>query len=149
MSDVPDTSWPRSNFHFSVEIAGIGVVAFQEVTGLDVEQAVIEYRKPKSPGFAPSRMPGIAKYGNVTMKRGIFVKDNTFFDWYKTIGSTGAKRTTVTVKLLDERGQTAMLWTLKNAFPTKITGADLSAAGNDVAIDTLEIAHEGLTVSNN
>jgi len=147
MTDVRDPNWPK--FMFSVEIPDLGVVAFQEITGLDVPPAMVEFRKPKSPRLTPARTPGIAKYANVTMKRGVVVKDDAFVDWYKTIGSTPGKRTTVTIKLLDERGQTAMFWTLKNAFPTKITGGDLSAAGNDVAIDTLEIAHEGLTASNN
>jgi phage tail-like protein len=93
-------------------------------------------------------MPGIAKYGNVTMKKGVFAKDNNFWKWYDEIQTNTIKRQTVIIKLLDESGQRTMTWTLNNAWPTKITGTDMKSDGNEVAVDTIEIAHEGLMITN-
>ena len=93
-------------------------------------------------------MPGIVKYGNVTLKRGVFVNDNTFWDWHTEIQMNIIKRRTVRIKLIDENGAVTMQWKLENAWPTKITSTDLKSDGNEVAVETLEIAHEGLTIAN-
>ena len=93
-------------------------------------------------------MPGIKKYGNVTMKRGVFVNDNTFWDWHTQIKMNSIEKRTILIRLLDEDGKVAMQWTLVNAWPTKISSTDLRSDGNEVAVDTLEIAHEQLTISN-
>lgn len=144
-----NSTWPMPKFRFSVDWGTIKKdIAFQEVSGLEAETQIIEYRASNSTEFSTVKMPGIAKYGNVTMKRGIFVKDNTFWDWYKTIKMNTIKRQTVTIKLLDENGDPTMVWTLKNAWPTKVSGTDLKSDGNEVAVDTIEIAHEGLTIAN-
>ena len=93
-------------------------------------------------------MPGIQKSGNVTMKKGVFKSDNKFWDWFSTIKMNTIKRVPVTISLLDETGAPTMVWTLENAWPTKITGTDLKSDGNEVAIETIEIAHEGITIAN-
>ncbi|WP_273480041.1 phage tail protein [Rivihabitans pingtungensis] len=135
-------------FHFSVDIGDQKNLAFQEVSGLDTETQIIEYRAGNSKDFSTVKMPGIKKVGNVTLKKGIFVKDNKFWDWYSQISMNTIKRVPVVIKLLDEKGNPTMVWTLQNAWPTKITGTDLKADGNEVAVETLEIAHEGLTIAN-
>lgn len=142
-------TWPLPKFRFEVdlgtELKGVG---FQEVSGMDVENQVIEYRKSNSPLFSTEKMPGLVKYGNITMKRGIFVNDNVFWDWHAEIKMNLIKRRTVLIKLLDESGNVTMQWQLDNAWPTKISSTDLKSEGNEVAIDTLEIAHEQLTITN-
>lgn len=144
-----DNVWPLPKFYFEVDISDVGDgIAFQEVTGLDTETQVIEYRAGNSKVFSTIKMPGLAQYSNVTLRKGVFVKDNRFFDWYNQIKMNTIKRQTVTIKLLDESGAPTMVWTLRNAWPTKITGTDLNAEGNEVAVETLEIAHEGLEVAN-
>ncbi|MEO9481957.1 MAG: phage tail protein [Ekhidna sp.] len=141
--------WPMPKFRFSVDWGTIKQnIAFQEVSGLEAETQIIEYRASNSTVFSTVKMPGIAKYGNVTMKRGVFVKDNSFWSWYNQIKMNTIKRQSVVIKLLDENGKPTMTWTLKNAWPTKITGTDLKSDGNEVAVDTIEIAHEGLTIAN-
>jgi phage tail-like protein len=141
--------WPLPKFYFAVDIDGVAAdLLFQEVSGLDIESQVIEYRAGQSRAFSPIRMPGITKYGNVTLKKGIFAKDNKLFDWYASIKANTVKRANITIRLLDESGNPTMVWTLTNAWPTKVTGTDLKAEGNEVAVETIEIAHEGLTVSN-
>ena len=139
--------WPLPKFYFKVMWDGTEMV-FQEVSGLDVEAQIIEYRSGNSPVFSTVKMPGIKKYGNVTMKKGIFVKDNKFWDWFNEIKMNVIKRKSVVISLLDEGGKATMVWTLANAWPTKITGTDLKSDGNEVAVETIEIAHEGLTIAN-
>ncbi|MBP2845907.1 phage tail protein [Dickeya oryzae] len=145
------TVWPMPKFHFEVKWdggAGASMVAsFQEITGLDIEAQIIEYRAGNSPVFSTIKMPGIIKSGNVTLKKGIFVKDNNFYDWFSKIKMNTIARTAVTINLLDESGSPAMTWKLKNAWPTKISGTDLKSDGNEVAVETIELAHEGLEVS--
>lgn len=139
--------WPLPKFYFSVNIDGTDY-PFQEVSGLETETQVIEYRHSDSKQFSTIKMPGIAKVGNVTLKKGVFVKDNNFWAWYSSIKMNTIKRITVIIKLLDESGNTTMTWTLQNAWPTKITGTDLKADGNEVAVESIEFAHEGLVIAN-
>jgi phage tail-like protein len=141
--------WPMPKFRFEVDLGDdLKGVAFQEVSGMDVENQIIEYRKSNSALFSTEKMPGIVKYGNITMKRGVFVNDNTFWKWHQEITMNTIKRRTVIIKLLDEAGKVTMQWQLNNAWPTKITSTDLKSDGNEVAVDTIEIAHEQLIIKN-
>ena len=147
--EVQDAVWPLPKFRFVVDWGDQQQnIAFQEVSGLEAETQVIEYRHSNSPKFSTIKMPGIAKYGDVTMKRGVFVNDNSFWKWYDQIKMNTIKRQAVVIKLLDENGGTTMKWTLENAWPTKITSTDLKSDGNEVAVDTIVVAHEGLTIEN-
>lgn len=139
--------WPIPKFHFQVKW-DTQVMSFQEVSGLDIEAQPIEYRHGDSPVFAPLKMPGLKKSGNVTMKKGVFKSDNKFWDWFNQIKMNTIKRVPVTISLLDESGSPTMVWTLTNAWPTKITSTDLKSDGNEIAIESIEIAHEGLTIEN-
>ena len=93
-------------------------------------------------------MPGMMKFGNLTMKKGVFKGDNKFWDWLNQIKMNTIKRVPVTISLLDESSAPTMVWTLANAWPTKITSTDLKSEGNEVAIESIEIVHEGLTIAN-
>lgn len=139
------TTWPLPKFYFQVTW-DTTVMSFQEVSGLDVEARPIEYRAGNSPAFAPIKMPGLKRTGNVTLKKGVFKADTKFWDWFNQIKMNTIKRLPVTICLLDETGKPTMTWTLANAWPTKITGTDLKAQGNEVAVETIEIAYEGVTV---
>ncbi|RYF12431.1 MAG: phage tail protein, partial [Chryseobacterium sp.] len=83
------------------------------------------------------------------LKRGTFKSDNEYFAWFQTIQLNTVERRSITISLLDENGEPAVTWKVKNAFPLKVNATDLKAEGNEVAIETLEIAHEGLTIENN
>jgi phage tail-like protein len=139
-----NTTWPLPKFYFSV--TGIpGNPVFQEVTGLESEAQVIEYRAGNSALFNTIKMPGLTKVGNVTMKKGIFVTDKLLWTWFSSIAMNTIARCTVVVNLMDETGTSRMMWTLNNAFPTKFSGTDLKSDGNEVAIESIEIAYERMT----
>ena len=139
--------WPLPKFHFEVKW-DTQVMSFQEVSGLDIQSEEIKYRAGDSKQFSVIKMPGMVKFGNVTMKKGVFKGDNKFWDWLNQIKLNTIKRVPVTISLLDETSAPTMVWTLANAWPTKISSTDLKAEGNEVAIETIEIVHEGLTIAN-
>lgn len=140
-----ETIWPMPKFFFSVTWGG-NEIAFQEVSGLDVQSEEIKYRHGNSKQFSVIKMPGMKKFGNVTMKKGVFKGDNKFWDWLKQIELNTIKRVPVVISLMDQAGAAVMVWTLTNAWPTKISSTDLKSEGNEVAIETIEIVHEGLTI---
>jgi phage tail-like protein len=141
------TVWPMPKFYFKV-IIDSAEISFQEVSGLDTEEQIIEYRHGNSPVFSTIKMPGIAKTGNITMKKGVFKSDNKFWDWFNQIKLNTIKKVPITIILLDETGKPTITWKLLNAWPTKITGTDMKSSGNEVAVETIEISHEGLTIEN-
>lgn len=145
--EVQDNIWPLPKFYFSVLIDGDDSANFSEVNGLESETKMIEYRHGNNPIFYPIKMPGLGRVGNVTMRKGIFVNDNKFWDWYSQIKMNTILRKTVVINLLDETGTPKMTWTLNNAWPTKITGTDLKSEGNEVAIESIELAFETLVVA--
>jgi phage tail-like protein len=139
--------WPLPKFYFQIKWDS-EELSFQEVSGLDIEAQPIEYRHGNSKEFAVIKMPGLQKSGNITMKKGIFKSDNKFWDWFSQIKMNTVKRIPLTISLLDESGSATMVWSVKNAWPTKITGTDLKSNGNEVAIESIEIVHEGITIDN-
>ena len=119
--------------------------ASPKVTGLEAETELIEYREGSSAEYSKLKMPGMQKYANITLKRGTFLSDNDFFDWWKSTRTLGSpERRDLIISLLNEEHAPVMIWKIKNAFPTKVQATDLKADGNEVAIETLELAHEGI-----
>jgi phage tail-like protein len=136
--------WPLPKFYFVVEFGDGNEAKFQEVTGLDTEAQPIEFRHGTSPVFAPIKMPGVHKAGDVTMRRGVVAGDSDIWNWLKQVNAKTPKRRTVTVNLNEATGKPVRVWRLNNAWPTKVTAGNLKAEGNDVAIESLELAHEGI-----
>jgi phage tail-like protein len=141
------STWPLVKFTFNVRIGNTDIL-FQEVTGLNAETQVIEYRGGNSKTFASIKMPGIQKFSNITLKKGIFKDDKALWDMYNQVKMNTFTRQPVTISLLDENNAVAMSWTLTNAFPTKITVTDMKADANEAAVESLELAHEGLSIVN-
>jgi phage tail-like protein len=140
-------AYPMTAFHFQVDWGG-SQLGFSEVTGLNIEVQPIEYRDGLSPEYSPVKMPGLKKYGNITLKRGVFQGDNEFHDWLNEIKLNKPERRDITIKLLNEEHNPVMVWKVVNAWPSKITSPDLKATGNEVAIEQLEIVHEGISIEN-
>ena len=141
-------NYPLPKFHFQVEWGG-SKLGFTEVSGLSVETDVIEYRDGLSPEYVKTKMPGMQKYGNITLKRGTFKGDNDFYDWWNTVALKEIERRDLTISMLNEKHEPVVTWKVKNAWPTKVQSTDLKSDGNEVAIETIEVAHEGLTVEHN
>lgn len=142
-----NTVWPLPKFYFTVQWDGMEM-HFQEVSGFDIEAQTIKYRAGNSAVFAAMKMPGLKKYGNITMKKGICKNSAKYWDWYNAIHRNTVKPAEAIISLLDEGGKPLMVWTCTNAYPTKITGTDLKSTGNDVAVESIEITHEGISVAN-
>jgi phage tail-like protein len=136
---------PYPSFSFLVELDGIASAAFTSVTGLESETSVIEYRT----GAEPTRvrkLPGLTKYPNIVLKRGL-TRDRELWTWRKAIVDGKPDRRSGSIVLLDETGQEVVRWNFVRGWPAKWEGPALNARANEIAIETLEIAHEGLEVT--
>jgi phage tail-like protein len=89
------------------------------------------------------------EYSNISLKRGTFKGDNEFYKWLNTISLNTVDRRDLTISLLNEKHEPVVVWKVHNAFPIKVQSTDLKADGSDVAIEQLDLAHEGLTIENN
>jgi len=137
---------PFVNFNFKVELDGIIQAAFHEVSGLDSSIDVIEHREGGD--ITPSKYPGQTKYMNITLRRGITL-DTQLYDWHRqwATGDPAAPRKNGSIVLLDRQGQEKMRWNFQSAWPAKWTGPNFSSEGNDIAIESIEIAHEGVKLA--
>ena len=140
------TDWPLPKFSFAVKVGDSDTMSCQEVSGLDMETQAIEYRSGDSKAFSVVKMPGIKKFSDVTLKKGMFKSDNKLYEWFNKNTLNTIERKAVTISLLDEKGGEVFIWKLINAFPLKVSGTDLKSTGNEVAVETIVIAHEGLSV---
>ncbi len=140
-------TYPLVKFHFSVDWAGTNI-GFTEVSGLDVETELIEYRQGASPEYSKIKMPGMQKYSNITLKRGTFANDNEYYQWWNSVKLNTIERRDITIKLLNEEHEPVIIWKVKNAFPVKVQSTDLKGDANETAIESMEVAHEGLTIQN-
>jgi phage tail-like protein len=136
---------PFRTFNFRLEIDDIPVAAFSEVTGLNSEGEVADYRTGMDIPLTNRKLPGLRKYGPVSLKRGM-IKDTTLWDWYRNIASGQPDRRNGTVILMDEQRQDVLRWNLEAAWPNKIQTSDFKAAGNEVAVETVELIVENITL---
>jgi len=133
---------PYRSFNFLVEIDSITVAAFSEVSGLTAETEVIEYRTGGMLGGV-RKLAGLTKYTNITLKRGM-TQNLELWTWYKNVVDGKTDRRSASIVLLDEAHQEVLRWNVANAWPRKWDGPALNARHNEIAIETLELAHEGL-----
>ncbi|HEV2875597.1 MAG TPA: phage tail protein [Thermoleophilaceae bacterium] len=139
---------PFTALHFMVKWGDSNnTVSFSEVSGLTLESEPIEYRGGDDISLTVRKIPGLRKYGNVTLKRGIVPVENGFWDWWNTIQSGTVERRPVTISLLNEEHKPVVTWEIQDAWPVKVEGPGLNATGNEIAIETLEFAHEGMKIT--
>jgi phage tail-like protein len=138
-------NYPLPKFHFQVQWGGERI-GFTEVTGLDIQVEAIEYREGSSPVYSKIKMPGMHKFSNLTLKRGTMKGDSDFYKWINTTSLTKVERRDIIISLLDETHAPVMTWKAINAFAIKVQASDLKSDGNEVAIETIELAHEGLNI---
>lgn len=135
--------FPLTKFHFSVDWGGTNI-SFQEVSGLDVEHDEVSYRDGANPQFSKASRPGLMKFSDVTLKRGMFQSDNELHDWLNETKMNKPELRNITITLLNENHEPAVVWRLRDAWPFKIQSTDLKAEASEVAIETLVIKHNGL-----
>jgi len=134
---------PYLNFNFVVEIEGSPVAGFSEADLPEGRIEVVAYREGTDRTSAARLLPGRVSYGPLVLRRG-FSGDASLFQWWLAVAQGNPDRRNVTVLLLDEQRQEVARWNLRRAMPTKYEAPSLNARGNDVAIETLELAHEGI-----
>jgi phage tail-like protein len=149
MASDPTKNYPLPKFHFEVDWGGTRI-GFTEVSGLEAETEVIEYREGTNKLFHKTKQPGLTKYSNITLKRGVFKGDFEFFQWWqKTFAFQEVSqkfRRDITIKLLDETHAPVIVWNLVNAWPCRVRWSSLNATENEVLMEELEITHEGLSL---
>jgi len=138
-------NYPVTVFHFQVEWGGTRI-GFTEVSGLTVELQSIDYREGSSPEYQVTKMPGIPQYSTITLKRGMFRSDNEFFQWLNTVKLNAIERRDLTISLLNEEHEPITVWKVKEAWPSKVDGPSLNSTGNEVAVETIELTHEGISI---
>jgi phage tail-like protein len=138
----PQRNDPYKNFKFRVEIDGIAQAAFSEVGGLESETTVIEYRLGGDPNTV-RKLPGLTKHANLVLKRGI-TQDMELWNWRKSVVEGTPDRRNGSIVLMDDDGTDVARWNFFNGWICKWDGPSFNAKANEVAIETIEIAHEGL-----
>lgn len=135
--------YPHGRFRYKVEIDGLEAGGFSEVSGFDASVTVINYREGDMVRTT-MKIPGLQEYSNIVLKQGL-ANSKVLYDWI-IAGINGAvERKTVTVTLLDAEENPAASWQVINAWPVKYTAPEFNATASEIAIETLEIAHEGMT----
>jgi phage tail-like protein len=142
MPHVPDPA-----YHFSVQWGGSNM-DFSEVSGLATHIEPIDYPELSSSNKTSFKIQGHAKFANIVLKRGITRGDTEFYQWINTIRMGTVKRGDILISLLDQKYTPVMTWKVHNAWPIKIESGPLNARGNEVAMETIELEHEGLEIVN-
>ena len=137
---IPD---PYGNYNFLVELDGISRAAFQECSGFDSTIDVIEHREGGE-NTVLRKLPGMTKYSNIVLKWGV-TDDTELYDWHRKVIKGDIERKNGSIVMLNRKGEEVVRWNFVRAWPTKWDGPDFNAEGNDVAIETLEFCHEGIT----
>lgn len=136
-----------NRYHFRVDWGGTRI-GFMEVSGLDIEIEAVSFRDGGSPDDSFRKMPGLRKYSDITLKREIIKGDNEFFNWINTKQIGNIERRDVTISLLNEQHNPVVVWRVNNAFPVHYFEPVLAAQDSRLAMETLVLTHEGVTIEN-
>ena len=140
------TGMPLLSFNFRVEIDGITVGAFREVTGLSGDSTVVEYRDGSDAVRSVRKAPGLHQVPNITLKRG-YTTNRELWDWYRNIANGIADKRNGSIFLQNEAHADVMQWDFVNAWIKKIDGPSFNATANEVAVETVELVHEGVSLA--
>jgi len=136
---------PLRTFNFELVIDNLSTGAFSEVSGLTADGDAVDYREGTDLRSNVRKLPGLRKYMNITLKRG-YTTNRELWDWYMNIVNGVADRRNVTIVLKNEQRQPILRWHADEAWINKIEGPSMKASGNEVAIESVELVHEGLTM---
>ncbi|HWX65690.1 MAG TPA: phage tail protein [Rhodanobacter sp.] len=136
---------PYRAFNFLLQIDGIPLGGFSEASGLTAEGDAVDYREGSDKQSNVRKLVGLRKYANITLKRG-YTQDTSLWDWYANIRNGVPDRRNVTILLMNEARQPVLRWHAENVWINKIEGPSFKASGNEVAIESVELVHEGLII---
>lgn len=137
-------AYPLMSFHYRVEGAD-STAGFSEASGFNFNTEVATYAHGNQPAPTDLKIPGRQTWDAITLKKGVFAADNELYEWWNTVGIGTIERRDLTISLLNESHDPIIVWRIKNAWPSKLTGVSLNASGNEVAVEQLELQHEGIT----
>lgn len=140
-----DRKDPFGGYNFAVELDGITRMGFREVSGLESGTSAGEYREGTDPSLGKRQLPGLLSFSAITLRRGI-TDDHALWDWHKGVIEGSVVRRTISIILRDDAGQEKIRWNVRNCWPSKWSGPSLDATSDAVAIEALELAHEGIEV---
>ena len=135
---------PYGGYNFIIEIDGVQRAGFSELSGITAENDVIDYREGAAPSLNVSKLPGLVKYGPVTLKRG-FTQNHELWAWRRSIIEGNIQRRNIDVSLRNESQQVVLVWRFVEAWISKWNGPALNAKTSEAAIEQIEIVHEGVT----
>ncbi|HRI62776.1 MAG TPA: phage tail protein [Polyangium sp.] len=140
-----DRKDPFCGYNFAVELDGITRMGFKQCSGLDSSTATTKYREGTDPTLAPRMIPGMLSFSHITLQRGV-TDDHALWDWRQSVATGKLVRRTISIILRDDAGNEKIRWNIKNCWPSKWTGPTFDATSDAIAIETLELAHEGVEV---
>ncbi len=136
---------PYRSFNFRIEIDNLSVGAFSECSGLSSDGDSVDYREGTDLPLSVRKLVGLRKYSNITLKRG-YTQNKELWNWYTNIVNGIKDRRNGSIILMDEERKDVMRWSFENGWINKIEAPSFNASGNEVAIESVEIVHEGLTL---
>jgi len=139
----PD-SYPGSNFR--VEIDGITAAGFSEILGLDVSVDIVDYRAGTAPQSTAEKLPGLVRFENITLKRGL-TQNTDLWNWVKNILNGVSDKRSMVIVLQDAQRNDVITWNIVKAWPCKYSGPVLKAVSSEIAIESMEICHEGFQLA--
>jgi phage tail-like protein len=137
---------PYAQFNFLIEIDGVVQGGFSECSGLTSDTNVMDYREGNEKYLTARRLPGLMKYNNIVLKRG-YTADQSLWNWRLNVINGQTERTNGSIVLLDEARNPALTWNFREGWPSKLEGPALNGKTSEVAIETLEITHEGIELA--
>ena len=137
---------PYRGYNFRIELDNTPVASFRECSGLSLTTDAVDYREGTDKPLSVRKLTGLRKYTNITLKRG-YTDNQDLWKWYKNIVNGVPDRRHGAVVLQDEQHKDVLRWNFENGWICKWEGPTLNATGNDVAIENIEICHEGVALA--
>lgn len=135
---------PYLGSNFRVEIDSIAAIAFSEISGLDVSIDIVDYRTGSAPQSTAEKLPGLSRYQNITMKRGL-TQNTDLWNWVKNILAGVPDKRNLSIVLEDAQHNDVIRWTVTNAWPCRWSGPELNGGSSSIAVESIEICHEGIS----
>ena len=133
---------PYGSFRFRVEILGVQVGGFTEVSGLERNVEIEDFREGGLNDYT-HKLAGVTKYQNLTLKRGL-ADATELWEWHQDVVNGTIQRRQVNIVLLDTAGQDTWRWVVEKAYPVKWAGASLNASTNAIFVESVEFVHNGI-----